>query len=141
MLFRNLSEVSSSPVVHRAKSLVVDANILVRAVLGRRVMSLLENHADQVDFLTPEVAYEEVSRHLPEILTRRGMPPDVIRQLVEQEALPRLPKLVAPVSQDVYADFEPEERHRLARRDEGIGRFSFFPRIWRLRYFGVDCFC
>jgi predicted nucleic acid-binding protein len=110
--------VSSDPVIYRVKALVVDANILVRAVLGRRVFSLLESYGSQVHFLTPEVAYEEVHSHLPEILARRGVPPDAIHQLVEQEALEKLPKLVAPVPHDVYADLEPEARRRLAGRDE-----------------------
>jgi predicted nucleic acid-binding protein len=110
--------VSSDPVGHRAKSLVLDANILVRAILGRRVISLLENYAGQVYFLTPEVAYEEVSGHLPKILARCGVPPDAIHQLLEQEMLERLPKLVVPVPHEVYADLEPEARRRLAGRDE-----------------------
>ena len=56
---------SSEPAASRAKTLVLDANILVRAVLGRRVLSLLETHAHRVHFLTPEVAYAEAHAHLP----------------------------------------------------------------------------
>jgi hypothetical protein len=36
--------------------LVLDANILMRAVLGSRVLSLLPRYADQVEFLAPDTA-------------------------------------------------------------------------------------
>ena len=47
----------SEPTASSRRLLVLDANILVRAVLGRRVLSLLETYNDRVHFLTREVAY------------------------------------------------------------------------------------
>jgi predicted nucleic acid-binding protein len=38
------------------RTIVLDANVLMRAVLGRRVAGLLETFAVQVTFLAPEVA-------------------------------------------------------------------------------------
>ena len=78
---------SSAPAATRAKTLVLDANILVRAVLGRRVLSLLETHAHRVHFLTPEVAYAEAHAHLPQILARRGLASEAILQLLGREVL------------------------------------------------------
>lgn len=100
------------------RALVPDANILVRAVLGRRVLSLLEQYADRVDFLTPEVAYDDLRAHLPSILTRRGLPAAAVRQVLEGEILTRLPLLVTPIPSDVYARFERAGRQRLVGRDE-----------------------
>ncbi|MEX2431321.1 MAG: PIN domain-containing protein [Dehalococcoidia bacterium] len=114
---------NSKPAAARARTLVLDTNILIRAVLGRRVRSLLESYAEEVYFLTPDLAYEEVQAHLPQILTRRRFPPEAIRQILEQEFLPRLPLLVAPVPRDVYADLEPEARQRLKGRDESDSPF------------------
>ena len=51
--------------------LVLDANILIRAVLGSRVLSLVRKYADQVDFLAPDTAYAEAREWLPNILERR----------------------------------------------------------------------
>jgi predicted nucleic acid-binding protein len=42
-----------------SKALVIDANILVRAVLRRRVREVIETYAGQVSFFVPEVAYAE----------------------------------------------------------------------------------
>jgi len=41
------------------KALVLDANILIRAVLGQRVRRVLESHADAIAFFIPETAYAE----------------------------------------------------------------------------------
>lgn len=100
------------------KVLVLDANILIRAVLGRRVLSLLDAYVGRVHFLAPEIAYTDASSHLPEILTGRGLPTEAVAHLVKQEALHRLPLLVTPVPHDAYADLEPEARMRLRGRDE-----------------------
>jgi predicted nucleic acid-binding protein len=51
------------------KALVIDANILVRAVLGRRVREIIETYAEQASFFVPEVAYAEAEEHLPALVT------------------------------------------------------------------------
>ena len=55
-----------------SKALVVDANILVRAVLGRRVREVIETYAGKVSFFVPEVAYDDAEEHLPELVVKRG---------------------------------------------------------------------
>ena len=42
------------------KRLILDANILLRAVFGVRVLSLLEAYEDSVAFYTPEVCFSDV---------------------------------------------------------------------------------
>jgi hypothetical protein len=54
--------------------LVLDANILIRAVLGSRVLSLLRKYADRMEFLAPDTAFQEAREHLPRILERRNVP-------------------------------------------------------------------
>jgi predicted nucleic acid-binding protein len=50
--------------------IVLDANILIRAVLGRRFKKIITEHAEHAELFAPEVAYAEAERHLPEILTK-----------------------------------------------------------------------
>ena len=45
--------------------LVLDANILIRAVLGSRVLGLLRKYGGQVEFIAPDVAFHEAREHLP----------------------------------------------------------------------------
>lgn len=54
------------------RAIVLDANILMRALLGRRVALLIQDFATRVTFLTPEVSFEDVSEHLGTVLTKRG---------------------------------------------------------------------
>ena len=54
--------------------LVLDANILIRAVLGSRVLFLLRKYVEQVEFLAPDTAFQEARERLPQILERRKVP-------------------------------------------------------------------
>ena len=55
------------------KAIVLDANILIRAVLGKRVREILIEHAATVKFFAPDVAYADARKHLPALLTKRGI--------------------------------------------------------------------
>lgn len=93
--------------------LVLDANILIRAVLGTRVQLLLHKYAGRVELYVPDSAFEEACEHLPLILERRGMPDFPV-----MEVLDSIGKLVQIVEADVYAPMESLARQRLTRRDE-----------------------
>lgn len=92
--------------------LVLDANILIRAVLGRRVLALLVRYGSDVQFFAPESAFEEAREHLPSILSKRNVP--VVEAL---EVLDSLSQIVQPISTDTYIAFEQVARQRLAGRD------------------------
>ena len=44
--------------------LVLDANILMRAVLGRRVRELLERYEDSATFYSPDVCFDDARHYL-----------------------------------------------------------------------------
>src|SRR5262245_51076798 len=54
--------------------LVVDANILLRAALGSKVLRRLRTYAERVEFYAPEVVFQEAGEHLPKILAKQGIP-------------------------------------------------------------------
>ena len=54
--------------------LVLDANILVRAVLGKRVRGLLARYGRRVEFFVPDAVFEEACEVLPPILEVRQIP-------------------------------------------------------------------
>ncbi len=93
--------------------LVLDANILVRAVLGSKVLSLLRKYAMRAGFLAPSIAFEEAREHLPEILTARG-----IAVAPALDLLDRLAGFVQIVAPETYVPYERISRARLRRRDE-----------------------
>jgi predicted nucleic acid-binding protein len=93
--------------------LVLDANILIRAVLGSRVLSLLRKYAGQIEFLAPDTAFQEAREHLPSILERRGIPIDPAIA-----SLNSLSDLVQTIEFETYSSFEEVARERIASRDE-----------------------
>lgn len=68
-----------------SSALVLDANILIRAVLGERVFELLLQYADTVRFFAPELAFHEAETHLPRILARHGIPEAKLHYLSRRE--------------------------------------------------------
>jgi predicted nucleic acid-binding protein len=94
--------------------IVLDANILIRAVMGRRVRTLLEQYASaEVRFCAPNQAYSDAEKYLPPLLRKRG------KVDVDVSATLRyFHHLVEPVDQDSYYLFEDEARKRLRGRDE-----------------------
>ena len=80
---------------------VLDANILIRAVLGTRVPWLLRRYAERVEFLAPDSAFREAREELPIILERRAMP--VAPGLA---ALVTIGGLVQTVEFEIYAPME-----------------------------------
>ncbi len=53
---------------------MLDANILIRTVLGSRVLYLLLKYAEHVDLLASGTAFQEAREKLPGILERRKLP-------------------------------------------------------------------
>jgi predicted nucleic acid-binding protein len=94
------------------KALVVDANILVRAVLGRRVRDVIAENAGNVSFFVPEVAFVEAEEHVPALVIKRGGDPGTALAFLRS-----LAGLVELIGCEVYEPFEAQARERLGKRD------------------------
>ena len=66
---------------------ILDANILIRAVLGKRVREILETHSARVRFFAPDTAFDEAREHLPGILLRRGIDPEAALAVLTELAV------------------------------------------------------
>jgi predicted nucleic acid-binding protein len=94
--------------------IVLDANILIRAVLGRRVRQLIDAYATQgVRFFAPDVAFDDAKKYLPLLLKKRGITHTNVTASLEY-----LRNVIEPVTPELYAVFENEARQRLRGRDE-----------------------
>jgi predicted nucleic acid-binding protein len=94
--------------------IVLDANILIRAVVGRRVRQLIEAYAARgVRYFAPDVAFDDAEKYLPLLLKKRGKPHADISTSLEY-----LRNLIEPVPPELFAVFESEARQRLRGRDE-----------------------
>mgnify|MGYP001618389433 FL=1 len=54
---------------------MLDANILIRAVLGSRVRNLILDNLDRSGFFTPGSCIADARHYLPDILAKRGIDP------------------------------------------------------------------
>lgn len=94
--------------------ILLDANILIRAVLGKRVRQLLEQYSPQgIRFYAPDVAYADAAEYLPSLLERKGKPGTDVGATLQY-----LKQLVESVDLESYSAFEDEARQRLRGRDE-----------------------
>jgi hypothetical protein len=83
------------------KRLVLDANILLRAVFGVRARSLLETYEDSVSFYTPDVCFSDAQKYIPIIAAARRFDPAVGLLVLDQ-----LARLVEIVDQSLYEEYE-----------------------------------
>ena len=93
-------------------AIVLDANILIRAVLGKRVRELIQAHAATVKFFAPDVAYADARKYLPTLLRKRGVDP--IPAMLVLDALERI---VHPMDMEVYGTLQQQALRRIEMRD------------------------
>ncbi len=98
-----------------ARPIVLDANILIRFVLGERVPALLAAHAAMIDFLAPDTAFEEARKHLPAILRAGG--DDGTGGAAALSALDAVTAIVTPVPVSSYETMRDAALARIGPRD------------------------
>lgn len=94
------------------RRIVVDANILIRLVLGRRVRELVLDHLGQVRYFTPDVAYADARTYLPDLLQRRGIDPATALAVLD-----RFAPIIHPVEAAAYNPARPAALARIKNRD------------------------
>jgi predicted nucleic acid-binding protein len=92
--------------------IVLDANILIRAVLGTRVRNQILDNVDAVKFFAPDVAYDDARKYLPDLLEKRAIP--AAPALAVLDAL--IP-FVPPLETDFYFTVKRQALRRIGRRD------------------------
>lgn len=95
------------------KRLVLDANILLRAVFGVRVRSLLETYEDSVSFYAPDICFADARKYIPSISEKRRLDPGPGIQVLNY-----LSRLVEVVDKSLYEEYEISARERMISRDE-----------------------
>ena len=94
------------------KAIVLYANILIRAVLGKRVLELILNNAISVKFFAPDVAYCDAKKYLPALLEKRGIDPSFAMTLLNQ-----LEGVVHAIDAEMYGAMQQQALQRIAIRD------------------------
>lgn len=96
----------------RDRAIVLDANILIRAVLGKRVRELIADNANSVQFFSPDIAYADARKYLPSLLEKRGIDRESAMAILNA-----LETIVRPLELGVYAGFKTQALERITMRD------------------------
>lgn len=86
-------------------SIVLDANILIRAVLGNKVRNILLTHCQSINFFTPISCMNDAEKYLPEILKKRSI--EVAPGMLVLETLSRV---INVIDENVYQEKESESK-------------------------------
>jgi predicted nucleic acid-binding protein len=93
------------------KRLVVDANILIRAVLGNRVKSLIERYSDSVAFFVAEANADEAEYYLSfELASKHHLDHDVWRSNYDG-----VMNVVQVIADELLREVEYKAKARIAR--------------------------
>jgi predicted nucleic acid-binding protein len=95
------------------KGMVLDANILLRAVFGNRVREHLNAYEDNVAYYTPDVCVTDARKYIPEIAARRGTDPALAFSALDKI----IDSLIHVVGCSLYEEFEARARARISPRD------------------------
>lgn len=93
--------------------LVLDANILMRAVLGKGARALLARYGARIEFVAPDVVFLEAQKRLPAVIERRQLTAAPFMDYFFS-----LTSVVQTIDVEAYAGFEAMARQRMDRRDK-----------------------
>lgn len=94
------------------KSIVIDANIVIRAILGERVRNLIIQHYKAVDFFVPDVCLDDTRKYIPQVFEKRKMPSQPAMELLEKFAT-----ILNVVEPEIYSQYIDEAKERMKDRD------------------------
>jgi len=92
--------------------LVLDANIIIRAVLGERVKKFLINNIEAVDFFTPDTCIKEVEKYLPILFEKRSLSSDLALDIFS-----KVKPLLQVVDKSIYYERAADAQQRIKDRD------------------------
>ncbi|MFZ0706754.1 MAG: PIN domain-containing protein [Candidatus Korobacteraceae bacterium] len=94
------------------KGLVLDANILLRAVFGRKVREILEAYERRANFYSPDHCFQEARKYIPDISSRKHLDVDLAVSVLDQ-----ISEIVELVDASLYEEYEEVARERVGQRD------------------------
>lgn len=94
------------------KAIVLDANILIRAVLGKRVRELIFDNVKTAKFFAPDIVYTDARKYLPALLKKRNVDSSAAMLVLD-----RLEAVVQSIDAELYESMQQQALQRIAVRD------------------------
>ncbi len=98
-----------------AKAVVLDANIVISAVLGVGARRLVTDYAGHAWLCAPQDAFDDARRHLPTVAARRGWTQEKLSAALD--ALDAIKPLIHTIDPETYATELAEAHLRIDSRD------------------------
>lgn len=98
--------------VNSRKGLILDANILIRGVFGKRVRELLETYEEAASFYSPDVCFQDARKYVPYVSERKGLDP-----IAGLAVLDGIERIVEAIDRSLYEEYEQLARERVQGRD------------------------
>ncbi len=95
-----------------ASILVLDANIIIRSVLGNKVRNLLLEYSTKIDFLAPDLCVDDAEEYLPVIFEKKGLSGSAAL-----EVLNHIKPLFQIIDHDIYQDCMIDAQNRMRHKD------------------------
>jgi predicted nucleic acid-binding protein len=95
-----------------SRGLILDANILIRAVFGVRVREILEKYEDEAKFYTPDACFQDAQKYVPIVAKDRRFDIDLGLSVLDQVC-----HIVERVDRSLYEEYEAVARERIGARD------------------------
>lgn len=92
--------------------LILDANIIIRAILGKKVKDYLTSYAEKVDFFTPDTCTKEAKKYLPILFEKRDLRPELAL-----EVFSKVECLLQVIDSSIYQERATEAQLRIKDRD------------------------
>ena len=92
--------------------LVLDANILVRAVLGNKVKQFLLKFYQSVEFVVPDICLKDAQKYLPILFEKRSASAELGLTILSE-----LQYLLRIIDKSIYKEHVLEAKQRMKNRD------------------------
>src|ERR1700733_3379018 len=92
--------------------LVLDANIIIRAVLGSKVRNYLTQYSGMVDLFVPDVCVDDAEEYLPAIFKKKGLSGDA-----PLKVLNHIKTLLQIIDHSIYQERIIEAQQRMNKKD------------------------
>jgi len=92
-------------------TIILDANILIRAILGKKVREILFDFHQKISFITPDVCIHDAEKYLPVIFKKRKLSSDLSLGLLAD-----ISQLLQIIDKSIYEPKMIEAQKRMALR-------------------------
>ncbi len=92
--------------------LVLDANIIIRSVLGNKVRNFIIEYNTKIDFITPDACIDDAEEYLPIIFKKKGL-----SGKASLDVLKHIKPLFQIIEHEVYQERMIEAKERMRNKD------------------------